>query len=84
VVKNYMADNCDFSMSGLRKRLPEAFSKVTRSTVKEIIAKVVEQEDKYWKKDEKLDEEYTNDSDEEYVGSKLFEDDGLMHYFEEG
>ena len=71
-------------MSGLRKRLPEAFSKVTSSTVKEIIAKVVEQEDKYWIEDEKLDEEYTNDSDEEYVGSKLFEDDGLMHYFEEG
>ena len=84
VVKNHMADNCDFSMSGLRKRLPEAFSKVTNSTVKEIIAKVVEQEDKYWIEDEKLDEEYTNDSDEEYVGSKLFEDDGLMHYFEEG
>jgi len=84
VVKNYMANNCDFSMSGLRKRLPEAFSQVTRSTVKEIIAKVVEQEDRYWIEDEKLDEEYTNDSDEEYVGSKLFEDDGLMHYFEEG
>jgi transposase len=84
VVKNYMADNCDFSMSGLRKRLPEAFSKVTSSTIKEIIAKVVEQEDKYWIEDEKLDEEYTNDSDEEYVGSKLFEDEGLMHYFEEG
>jgi len=84
VVKNYMADNCDFSMSGLRKRLPEAFSKVTSSTVKEIVAKVVGQEDKYWKEDEKLDEEYAKDSDEEYVGSKLFEDDGLMHYFEEG
>jgi hypothetical protein len=84
VVKNHMADNCDFSMSGLRKRLPEAFSKVTSSTVKEIIAKVVEQEAKYWKEDEKLDEEYNKDSDEEYVGSKLFEDDGLMHYFEEG
>jgi len=84
VVKNHMADNCDFSMSGLRKRLPEAFTKVTSSTVKEIIAKVVEQEHKYWIEDEKLDEEYTNDSDEEYVGSKLFEDDGLMHYFEEG
>ena len=84
VVKNYMADNCDFSMSGLRKRLPEAFSKVKSSTVEEIIAKVVEQEDKYWIEDEKLDKEYANDTDEEYMGSKLFEDDGLMHYFEEG
>jgi transposase len=84
VVKNYMADNCDFSMSGLRKRLPKAFTKVTSSTVREIIAKVVEQEDKYWREDEKLDQEYTKDSDEEYVGSKLFEDDGLMHYLGEG
>lgn len=84
VVKNYMADNCDFSMSGLRKRLPEAFSKVTSSTVREIIGKVVEQEDKYWREDEKLDQEYTKDSDEEYVGSKLFEVDGLMHYLGEG
>lgn len=84
VVKNYMADNCDFSMLGLRKRLPEAFSKVTSSTVKEIIAKVADQEDNYWKEDEKLDEEYAKDSDEEYMGSTLFEDDGLMHYIGEG
>ena len=84
VVKNYMADNCDFSISGLRKRLPEAFSKVTKSTVKEIIAKVVNQEDNYWKEDEKLDEEYAKDGHEECVGSRLFEDDGLMHYIGEG
>ena len=79
-----MADNCDFSMSGLRKRLPEAFSTVTSSTVSEIIAKVVKQEDKYWREDGKLDQEYTKNSDEEYVGSKLLEDDELMHYLWEG
>ena len=39
---------------------------------------------KYWREDEKLDQEYTTDSVEEYVGSKLFEDDGLMHYLGEG
>ena len=27
-----MADNCDFTMKGLRERLPEAFSKVTSET----------------------------------------------------
>jgi hypothetical protein len=25
VLKNHMADNCDFTMAGLRKRLPDAF-----------------------------------------------------------
>lgn len=77
-----MADNCDFSMPGLRKRLPEAFSKITSSTVRGIIAKMVEQEDKYWREDEKVDKEYTKDSDEEYVGSNLFEDVEFTHYFE--
>ena len=28
--------------------------------------------------------EYAKDSDEEYMGSTLFEDDGLMHYIGEG
>jgi transposase len=84
VVKNHMADNCDFSMSGLRERLPEAFSKVKPETVREIIAKVVEQEEKYWAEDEKLDEEYSTNADEEYAGRKLFEEEGLMHYLEEG
>ena len=43
----------------------------------------MEQEEKYWREDEKLDKEYTKDSDEEYLGSKLFEDEGFTHYFEE-
>ena len=44
VVKNDMANNCDFTMTGLRDRLPEAFAKVTANTCKEIISKVNEQE----------------------------------------
>ncbi|EFK06948.1 conserved hypothetical protein [delta proteobacterium NaphS2] len=48
VLKNHMADNCDFTMAGLRKRLPEAFAKVTTSTCKAIISKVFEQEERYW------------------------------------
>ncbi len=62
VVKNHMADNCDFSMNGLRTRLPEAFSKVTATTCKKIMAKVVEQEDRYWREDEQLDAVYSEDS----------------------
>lgn len=83
VMKNHMADNCDFSMAGLRKRLPEAFSKVKSSTIKDIIAKVQDQEDKYWKEDEKLDEEYAKDRLEEILGTALFEGEGLSHYIGE-
>lgn len=68
VVKNHMADNCDFTMSGLRKRLPEAFSKVTPDTCKEIISKVAAQELKYWTEDEVLDEIYANDFGEQEIG----------------
>ena len=42
------------------------------------------QEDKYWKEDEKLDEEYAKDSVEECLGSSLFENDGLAYYVGEG
>ncbi len=83
VVKNYMADHCDFTMVGLRNNLPNAFAKVTPNTCREIIASVREQEDKYWHEDEKLDVEYTNDNTEEYLGRKLFEDEGLEYYLEE-
>lgn len=65
VVKNYMADNCDFTMQGLRDRLPEAFAKVTAQTCRKIIAKVIEQEDRYWQADEALDQVYAADMKEE-------------------
>lgn len=81
VVKNYMADHCDFTMTGLRNNLPEA--KVTSETCREIMSKVTEQEDKYWFEDEKLDAEYSKDSAEEYLGLQLFDDEGLEHYLEE-
>ena len=29
IVKNYMADHCDFTMAGLRSNLPDAFDEVT-------------------------------------------------------
>ena len=82
VVKNHMADNCDFTMTGLRKRLPEAFSKVSSDTCKEIIAKVFDQEEKYWSEDEKLDEIYYRNAEEEYIGSHTFESQGDEFYLE--
>ncbi len=78
-----MADHCDFTMAGLRNNLPNAFAEVTPNTCREIIASVREQEDKYWHEDEKLDVEYANDNTEEYLGRKLFEDEGLEYYIEE-
>jgi hypothetical protein len=56
---------------------------LTLYTVKDIIAKVQEQEDKYWKEDEKLDEEYAKDRLEEILGNALFEGEGLSHYIGE-
>lgn len=82
VVKNHMADNCDFTMAGLRDRLPEAFAKVTSNTCKEIISKVFKQEEKYWSEDEKLDEIYSENAEEEYVGSCAFESQGEESYLE--
>lgn len=75
VVKNHMADNCDYTMAGLRKRLPEAFGKITPNTCKGIIKKVFEQELKYWNEDEKLDELYSKDAAEEQTGSQDGEGD---------
>lgn len=82
VLKNYIADNCDFTMAGLRKRLPEAFSKVTQHTCKAIISKVFEQEEKYWTEDEKLDEIYSKNAEEEYLGKDDFENQGDEFYLE--
>ncbi|MCK5702158.1 MAG: transposase, partial [Cyclobacteriaceae bacterium] len=82
VVKNDMADNCDFTMVGLRNRLPEAFSKVTSDTCKEIISKVFDQEEKYWSEDETLDEIYSKNAGEEYIGGHTFESQGEEFYLE--
>lgn len=75
VVKNHMADKCDYTMTGLRKRLPEAFGKITPNTCKGIIKKVFEQELKYWNEDEKSDELYSKDAAEEQAGSQDAEGD---------
>ena len=82
VVKNYMSDNCDFTMAGLQAGLPEAFAKITANTCREIIAKVVEQENKYWAEDEKLDDDYAANAEEEYIGLRP-EEEGLESFLEE-
>ena len=65
VIKNYMADMCDFTMSGLRERLPEAFAKVTTNTCAKVIAKVRQREDDYGNDDAVLDATFAIDSEEE-------------------
>ena len=81
VVKNHMADNCDFSMKGMRTLLPQAIAKVTEETCGKIMAKVIEQENQYWKEDEKLDEIYAADTREEHfaeVGSSREAEDPYL------
>ncbi len=77
VVKNHIAKNCDFTMRGLRSSVPEAFAQVTPITCQKIIAKVVEQENKYWIEDEKLDEKFPEKTGEDFSNCKTFEADGL-------
>ena len=78
-----MADNCDFTMKGLRERLPEGFAKVKARTCQKIIAEVIKQEDKYWTEDEKLDEVYAANAEEEYKGQSRYEELGAESYLEE-
>lgn len=82
VLKNHMADHCDFTMAGLRERLPEAFAKVTAGTCKSIISKVFGQEKKYWAEDEKLDVIYSKNTEEGFLGKDAFENQGDEFYLE--
>ena len=80
IVKNYLADNCDFTMKGLTARLPIAFSKVTASTCRGILSKVQKQEDSYWKEDEKLDEMYSEDASDERKATIGSPAEGVDYY----
>lgn len=83
VVKNYVADNCDFTMRGLRRRLPEGFSQVTSDTCAKIIKEVAEEEDRFWLEDEKLDGLFTQDAEEEYLQHEISKEEGMEPYLEE-
>jgi len=41
VVKNYMAQHCDFTLQQFRDDLPFAFSQVTSETCRKLVAKIV-------------------------------------------
>ena len=56
-----MADHGDFTTRTFHHQLPIALSKVKPSTGRKLIAKVVEQEEKYWAEDAQL---YEYDCDE--------------------
>ena len=61
IVKNHMADHGDFTTRTFHQQLPIALSKVKPSTCRKLMAKVVEQEEKYWEEDAQL---YEDDFDE--------------------
>ncbi len=82
VVKNHMADNCDFTMAGLRSNLPVAFEKVTSSSCRKIISEVFKQENKYWAEDEKLDQIYSDNAKEDYLGGNAVEHKGAESYID--
>lgn len=67
VVKNYMANRCDFTMVSLKKNLPCAFAKVTPSTCKKVISKVVKQEEKFWIEDDQI-EQMARELEDDLVG----------------
>ena len=56
-----MADHGDFTTRNFHQQLPIALAKVKPSTCSRLIAKVVEQEEKYWVEDAQL---YEYDFDE--------------------
>jgi transposase len=57
IAKNFLADNCDFTMKNLRALLPDAFAKVTAKTCQGLIRnRVRTEEDRYWSEDERLDQ----------------------------
>ena len=56
VVKNYCAKKCDYTISTLKIHLDDGFKQVTSVTLKEILQKVRDEEDRYWDEDEIEDE----------------------------
>ncbi len=55
IVKNELADKCDFTRANLTKMLPKAFEKVTPDTCQKRMAKRVKQEDKFWQEDKEIE-----------------------------
>jgi hypothetical protein len=61
-----MADHCDFTTRNFHQQLPMALAKVKPSTCSQLIAQVVEQEEKYWAEDAQLYEsDFAENAEEE-------------------
>lgn len=54
-MKQYMAQHCDFTLDGLRKNLEIAWMKVTHKTMKGIMDKVTDWENRHFEQDSLLD-----------------------------
>ena len=55
VMKQYMAQHCDFTLTGLRKNLETAWTKITSDTLQGIMKKVAHWEDYHFEQDSLLD-----------------------------
>lgn len=69
VMKQYMAQHCDFTLEGLRRNLETAWTKVTAKTMEGILEKVTGWENRHFEQDNLLDA-----IDEEYETYILNED----------
>jgi hypothetical protein len=55
VVKQYMAQHCDFTLKGLHKNLEKAWSKVTAVTMMGVMEKITYWQDHHYEQDDLLD-----------------------------
>jgi transposase len=55
VMKQYMAQHCDFTLKGLRNNLETAWTKITSDTLKGILKKVADWEEYHFEQDSLLD-----------------------------
>ena len=69
MVKNHMADHGDFTTRNFHQQLPIALAKVKPSTCSKLIAKVVEQEEKYWAEDAQRSADDFEEISEEEAGA---------------
>ena len=69
VMKQYMAQNCDFTLEGLRNNLEKAWIKVNAKTMEGIMKKVTFWENRHFEQDsllDSIDDEYGVDFINEY------------------
>lgn len=67
VVKNYCAQRCDYTMGKLKLHLEDGFKQLEAKSFREIMKKMREEENQYWKEDELGDEDYNLPQDEDFT-----------------